>query len=124
MLQLRDGFNFLAFNIRHYPAPHSSRSGHKLLIKPSPDAIKDVKRKLNGPWRKHVGSPTVALINEMNPLIRGWCNDFRIGVSKEVFHDLDRFMYTPAQRYVKRRHPRKSGWWRTEKYTYRRRRTR
>jgi RNA-directed DNA polymerase len=71
---LHDGFNFLAFNIRHYPAPHSSRSGHKLLIKPSPDAIKDVKRKLKGIWRQHVGSPTVALINEMNPVIRGWCN--------------------------------------------------
>jgi RNA-directed DNA polymerase len=113
---LHDGFNFLAFNIRHYPAPHSSRSGYKLLIKPSPDAINDVKRKLKGIWRKHVGSPTVALINEINPLIRGWCNYFRSGVSKEVFNDLDRFMYTRAQRYMKRRHPRKSGWWRTEKY--------
>jgi RNA-directed DNA polymerase len=113
---LHDGFNFLAFNIRHYPAPHSSRSGYKLLIKPSPDAINDVKRKLKGIWRKHVGSPTVALINEINPLIRGWCNYFRSGVSKEVFNDLDRFMYTRAQRYMKRPHPRKSGWWRTEKY--------
>ena len=86
---LREGFNFLAFNIRHYPAPNSSRSGYKLLIKPSPEAIQEVKRKLKGIWRKHVGSPTVALINEMNPVIRGWSNYFRIGVSKEVFTDLD-----------------------------------
>jgi RNA-directed DNA polymerase len=113
---LRDGFNFLGFNIRHYPMPYSSRSGSKLLIKPSPAAITDVKRKLTGLWRKHVGSPTVALINEMNPVIRGWSNYFRVGVSKEVFNDLDSFMYTRAQRYMKRRHPRKSGWWRTEKY--------
>jgi RNA-directed DNA polymerase len=113
---LRDGFNFLAFNIRHYPAPNSSRSGYKLLMKPSPEAIEDVKRKLKAIWRKHVGSPTVALVNEMNPLIRGWSNYFRIGVSKEVFSDLDEFMYQRAQRYMKRRHPRKSGWWRTEKY--------
>ena len=113
---LRDGFDFLAFNIRHYPAPNSSRSGYKLLIKPSPSAIKDVKRKLKGIWRKHVGTPTVALINEMNPVIRGWSNYFRVGVSKEVFNDLDAFMYQRAQRYMKRRHPRKSGWWRTEKY--------
>ena len=39
---LRDGFNFLAFNIRHYPTPNSSRSGYKLLIKPSPEAIQEV----------------------------------------------------------------------------------
>ena len=45
---LREGFNFLAFNIRHYPAPNSSRSGYKLLIKPSPEAVKEVKRKLKG----------------------------------------------------------------------------
>jgi RNA-directed DNA polymerase len=63
-----------------------------------------------------VGSPTVALINEMNPLIRGWSHYFRIGVAKEVFVELDRFMYDRAQRYMKRRHPRKSGWWRTQKY--------
>ena len=52
-----------------------------------------MKRKLKSLWRKHVGSPTVALINEMNPVIRGWSNYFRIGVAKEVFNDLDRFMY-------------------------------
>jgi RNA-directed DNA polymerase len=114
---LRAGFNFLAFNIRHYPTPNSSRSGYKTLIKPSPEAIQDIKRKLKGIWRKHVGSPTIALINEMTPVISGWSNYFRVGVSKEVFNDLDEFMYQRAQRYMKRRHPRKSGWWRTEKYT-------
>jgi RNA-directed DNA polymerase len=113
---LREGFNFLAFNVRHYPAPNSARSGYKLLIKPSPDAIQDVKRTLKALWRKHVGSPTVALINEMNPVIRGWSNYFRIGVAKEVFADLDNFMYRRAQRYMARRHPRKSGRWRTDKY--------
>ena len=113
---LREGFNFLGFNIRHYPTPNSSRSGYKLLIKPSPDSIMQIKRKLKGLWRKHVGSPTVALINEMNPIIRGWSNYFRIGVAKEVFAALDRFMYARARRYMQRRHPRKSGWWRTQKY--------
>jgi RNA-directed DNA polymerase len=113
---LREGFNFLGFNIRHYPTPNSSRSGYKLLIKPSPDSIQQIKRKLKGLWRKHVGSPTVALINEMNPLIRGWSTYVRIGVAKEVFTALDSFMYRRAQRYMQRRHPRKSGWWRTQKY--------
>src|SRR5437867_13261650 len=107
---LREGFNFLGFNIRHYPTPNSSRSGYKLLIKPSPDSIQQIKRKLKGLWRKHVGSPTVALINEMNPLIRGWSTYFRIGVAKEEFTALDRFTYRRAQRYMQRRHPREAGW--------------
>jgi len=113
---LRDGCNFLGFNIRHYPTPNSSRSGQKLLIKPSTDSIKQLKRKLKGLWHKHVGTTTVALINEMNPVIRGWSNYFRVSVAKETFSELDRFMYVRAQRYMKRRHPRKSGWWRTQKY--------
>ena len=113
---LTEGFDFLGFHIRHYPAPNSSRSGYKLLITPSTGSITQMKRKLKGLWRRHVGSPTVALINAMNPVIRGWSNYFRIGVSKEVFNDLDNFMYQRAQRYMKRRHPRKSGWWRTAKY--------
>ena len=112
---LQEGFNFLGFNIRHSPTPNSSRSGYKLLIKPSPDSVMQIKRKLKGLWRKHVGSPAVALINEMNPLIRGWSTYFRTGVSKEVFAALDGFMYRRAQRYMQRRHPRKSGWWRTQK---------
>jgi RNA-directed DNA polymerase len=113
---LREGFNFLGFNIRHYPAPNSSRSGYKLLIKPSADSVQQLKRKLKGLWRKHVGTTTVALINEMNPVIRGWSNCFRTGVAKETFSEIDSFMYYRAQRYMKRRHPRKSGRWRTQKY--------
>ena len=113
---LREGFPFLGFHIRHYPTPNSSRSGYKLLIKPSREAVQQLRRKLKGIWRKHLGSPTVALINELNPIISGWSNYFRIGVAKEIFTDLDTFMYRRAQRYMKRRHPMKSGWWRTEKY--------
>ena len=113
---LTEGFDFLGFHIRHYPAPNSSRSGYKLLIIPSTGSITQIKRKLKGLWRRHVGSPTVALINAMNPVIRGWSNYFRTGVASKVFTDLDNFMYYRAQRYMKRRHPRKSGWWRTTKY--------
>lgn len=112
---LREGFNFLGFNIRSYPMPHSSRSGDKLLIKPSADSVKQLKRQLKGLWRKHVGTTTVALINEMHPVIRGWSNYCRTGVAKETCSELDNFMYYRAQRYMKRRHPRQSGWWRTQK---------
>jgi RNA-directed DNA polymerase len=63
-----------------------------------------------------VGSPTVALINAMNPLIRGWSQYFRTAVASEVFTDLDYCMSARAQRYLKRRHLRTSGWWRTQKY--------
>ena len=37
-------------------------------------------------------------------------------MAKEVFAALDSFMCERAQRYMQRRHPSKSGWWRTQKY--------
>jgi RNA-directed DNA polymerase len=113
---LQEGCNFLGCTIWHYPAPNSSRSGYKLLITPSTDSVKQLKRTLKGLWRKHVGTPTVALINEMTPVIRGWSHYFRTGVAKETFSALDNFMYYRAQRYMKRRHPTQSGRWRTQKY--------
>ena len=33
IVHLTEGFDFLGFNIRHYPAPQTSRTGWKLLIK-------------------------------------------------------------------------------------------
>jgi hypothetical protein len=40
------------------------------------------------------------------------------GVAKEGFAEVDSVMYERAQRDMKRRHPRKSGWWRTQKYPH------
>jgi len=51
----------------------------------------------------------VALINAMNPLIRGWSQYVRFGAASRVFTDLDHFIYARAQRYMRRRHPGKSG---------------
>ena len=113
---LSEGFNFLGFNVRQYPAPNSSRRGYKLLIKPSAESIKQMRRKLKGIWRRHVGTPTVALIKEMNPVIRGWSQYFRIAVAKQTFDDIDDVMYYRAKRYAPRRHPKKSGHWRARRY--------
>ncbi len=113
---LTEGFNFLGFSIRHYATPNSSRSGYKLLIKPSQNAVNQLKRRLKGIWRQQVGTPTGRLIKALNPIVRGWSQYFRTGVAKEIFADLDDFMYQRAKRYVKRRHPTQSGRWRTAKY--------
>jgi RNA-directed DNA polymerase len=45
---LREGFNFLGFTIRHDPTPKSSRSGDKLLIKPSQASLQQIEWKLKG----------------------------------------------------------------------------
>ncbi len=48
---------------------------------------------------------------KLNPLIRGWANYFRTGVSKETYSDLDDYLWKVLWRWAKRRHPNKSGEW-------------
>jgi hypothetical protein len=56
IVHLTEGFEFLGFNIRHYPAPLTSRTGWKLLIKPSKESVQEVQKKLKVLWAKVQGT--------------------------------------------------------------------
>src|SRR5712691_9950753 len=116
IVHLSDGFDFLGFNIRHYPAPQTSRTGWKLLIKPSKTSVQDVQRKLKDQWDKAQGTNVQSVLSKLNPIIRGWANYFRTAVAKEIFSKLDSWMYYKADRYTRRMHPKKSTDWRHRKY--------
>jgi len=113
---LTEGFDFLGFNIRHYRAPRTSKTGYKLLIKPSKAAIEQFRTEVRDIWRQHQGAPVKAVITRLNPVIRGWANYFRIGVASATFRLLDEWMYDRAYRYLKRRHPRKPWYWLKQRY--------
>jgi RNA-directed DNA polymerase len=116
MRHLPEGFDCLGCNIRHAPAPQRSRRGYKLLSAPRQGSIPPIRRKRNARWRQPAGSPTVALLNAMNPLISGWSQSCRTGVASRVFSALDTFRFARAQRSMPRRHPRQAGWWSTQQY--------
>ena len=67
---LTEGFDFLGFNVRHYPAPQTSRTGWKLLIKPSKESVHDVQKKLKDQWHKAQGSNVQSVLAKLNPIIR------------------------------------------------------
>ncbi len=83
--QLKDGFDFLGFNIRHY-ADNNTKTGWKLLIKPSKKSILSMREKLRQEWLNLKGKSVQRVIEKLNPIIRGWANYFRIGVSSVIFH--------------------------------------
>jgi RNA-directed DNA polymerase len=116
IVHLTEGFDFLGFNIRHYPAPQTSRTGWKLLIKPSKESVQDVQRKLKDQWDKVQGTNVQSVLTKLNPIIRGWANYFRTAVAKEIFSSLDRWMFYKADRYTRRMHPKKPKDWRHRKY--------
>lgn len=116
IVHLREGFDFLGYNVRHYPAPQTSRSGYKLLIRPNKDAVQQVRQKLHAIWERarHVPLPTV--LRDLNAVIRGWANYHRIVVARDTFRALDQWLAHRAYRYTKRHHPHKSWRWRRDRY--------
>jgi hypothetical protein len=65
IVRLEDGFDFLEFSIRRY------RNG-KLLTKPSKAAVQRIRSRLAAEVRALHGANAEAVINALNPVIRGW----------------------------------------------------
>jgi RNA-directed DNA polymerase len=116
IVHLTEGFNFLGFNVRHYPAPQTARSGWKLLIKPSKEAVQELRDKLKVLWNQAQGTNSQSVLAKLNPVIRGWANYFRVAVAKELFGKLDSWMVKKTLHYTKRLHPKKSIKWQRHKY--------
>lgn len=85
---LSEGFDFLGFNVRQYPKVNT-KTGWKLLIKPSNEAVQNLRDKLKTEWLSLRGHNVTSIINQLNPIIRGWANYHRIGVTSEIFRELD-----------------------------------
>ena len=76
------GFDFLGYTIRQVPVGKykSAKNGHKdllgftTLITPSKQSCKKHQDSIHNTFRKHKYSSQADLINELNPIIRGWCN--------------------------------------------------
>lgn len=116
IVHLREGFDFLGFTVRHYPAPKTTRTGYKLLITPSRASVQALRNRLRQEWLHHHGNNVHAVIHHLNPIIRGWANYFRRGSASRTFSALDRWMFRRQWLYAKRTHRNKSSAWRKAKY--------
>ncbi|NES84863.1 MAG: hypothetical protein F6K10_27555, partial [Moorea sp. SIO2B7] len=80
-----DGFDFLGFNIRQYKVgKNQSKQGFKTIIKPSKEKVLEHYRQLSKVIDKYRAAPQEALIRQMKPIIRGWCNYYSSVCSKET----------------------------------------
>jgi RNA-directed DNA polymerase len=82
---LDDGFDFLGFNVRRYRG--------KLLIKPSTTAMRRIRTRLSTEMRSLRGANASAVLQRLNPIIKGWSAYYRGAVSSEAFHALDGHMW-------------------------------
>ena len=118
-----EGFDFLGWRIQR----HQKRGGTKRYVYtyPSKKALASVVAKVRTITRQGTNLPLSALLYRLNPLLRGWTNYFRPGVSSKAFSYLSHFTWHRVIRWLRRKHPGfnwkqfrrrclPSGWWPTE----------
>jgi RNA-directed DNA polymerase len=113
------GLDFLGFTVRQFPVgrthsgktQHGQRLGFKTSITPSKESLKRHRRVVGELIRGHRSVPQRALMELLNPVIRGWANYFRTVVSSRAYAACDSHLVRTLLRWTKRRHPRKSRGW-------------
>lgn len=109
IVHLDTGFDFLGFNVRRY-------HGKLVLIKPSREAVRRIRRRLRTEMRSLRGGNAASVLKKLTPIIRGWAAYYRTEVSSEVFSALDDYLWKLTYRWAQHRHPNKSRWWVVDRY--------
>lgn len=105
---IRQGFTFLGQTFR--------KTGNRLRITPSAEALKSVKQKCAAILQKYVSAPMAAMIKALNQTLRGWTNYHRFVVASATFNNLENYLYDRLWRMLKRRQPNKSKKWLVKRY--------
>jgi RNA-directed DNA polymerase len=108
VVHLDDGFDFLGFNVRRYR--------DKLLIKPSKAAMRRLRKRLAAEMLALRGANAKAVLQRLNPIIRGWSAYYRSVVSSRAFATLDSYMWKLTYKWAKHNHPNKSRHWVVNRY--------
>lgn len=113
-----EGFDFLGFNVRHYPKKTSgwygrndtSKCKSKLLIKPNEKSIKAHNEALYEVLDTRRAATQEEVIERLNPIIKGWSNYYRYGVSKKTFAKMDHLLWKKLWQWSKRGNKKGSKW--------------
>lgn len=105
---IREGFDFLGWNIRKY---HD-----KLLMKPSIANVKAHLDKIREVIKGNKTAKQANLIRLLNPVLRGWANYHSHVVAKKTFGKVDTYVWSMLWQWAVRRHPNKGDRWVKEKY--------
>jgi RNA-directed DNA polymerase len=100
-----EGFDFLGWRIQR--RNRRGRPGEKAVYTyPSKKALASIIDKVRTLTRRHRHRTLADLLARLNPVLRGWCNYFRHGVSKRTFSYVDYFVFWRIFGWLRQRHPR------------------
>jgi RNA-directed DNA polymerase len=111
IIHIKDGFNFLGFNLRQYKG--------KLLIKPQKEKVLQFCREIGRIISSCATWTQQNLINKLKPILLGFANYYRGVVSKKTFSYINHRVVIYLYRWAKRRHPNKGKKWVKNRYFHR-----
>ena len=98
-----EGFDFLGWHIqRRRKRGHGGK--RVVYTYPSKKALASVTAKVRSLTRRHKHRTLADLLRAVNPLLRGWCNYFRHGVSSRTFGYVDHFAWWRIVGWLRKRH--------------------
>jgi RNA-directed DNA polymerase len=106
----RESFDFLGFTIRHDRSIFDESKRFWNIV-PKPRSQKKIRQKINATLKAIGHYPPERVVEELNPIIRGWVNYYRIpGVSytQVATKRLDDYLRCRIERYYKRKSQRRS----------------
>lgn len=80
IVAVRDGFEFLGFQF------------HGRFLRPRPKALARFKDEVRARTRRLAPVSLSLMIEDLNPLVRGWGNYFKVGDVTSLFEDLDKWI--------------------------------
>jgi len=118
------GFDFLGYRVRQFRVgkTHTGKNtnqkplGFKTIISPSREAIRRHTQEIGQKLRELRTASQEAVISELNPIIRGWCNYHRWVVCSKAFNRCRHRVYRQLGRWERTRHPGKTWEWVNKRY--------
>jgi RNA-directed DNA polymerase len=117
-----EGFDFLGYRIQRHRKRGTAKQS--VYTYPSKTSLAKVMVTVKTLCRQGRNEPLSELLRRLNPVLRGWTNYFRHGVSKATFGYLRAYTWTRVVSWLRRKHPRANwrwlrrrylpGWWPTE----------
>lgn len=109
VVHISEGFDFLGFNIRQF-------NDKKCLTKPQKDKVTAKLREIKAWLKDNRSAKPENVIRNLNPILMGWANYYKHGVSGKTFNLVNHRIINMLIRWAKFRHPAKGKKWVVSKY--------
>ncbi|MCP4343583.1 MAG: group II intron reverse transcriptase/maturase [Desulfobulbaceae bacterium] len=105
---IHKGIDFLGFHIRQFKG--------RCFTLPQKTKVHAFLNKIRTWLKENESAKPEAVIYTLNPILRGWGNYYRHGVSKQTFRYADHQIWKALWLWARKRHPQKGRKWIAQKY--------